>query len=64
MRKHHRDCRAICEDAGLTVLGIDPRRRHLVVLCDEGPLFMPCTPSDRRWRLNARAQARRLADGR
>lgn len=61
MSKHTRECRAICEAAGLTVLGIDMRRRHPVVRCVEGSVVMPSTPSDHRWRLNARCVARRLA---
>jgi len=61
MRKHRHDCLNLCMDAGLTVLGVDVRGRHLKVRCVEGFLTFPCTPSDRRWRLNMRAQARRLA---
>lgn len=61
MHKHIRECRAICETAGLGVLGIDTHRRHLVVRCVEGSIVMPSTPSDHRWRLNARGFARRLA---
>lgn len=63
MNKHMRECRAICEDAGLSVLGIDTRRRHLTIRCVEGAVVMPSTPGDHRWRLNARGVARRLARG-
>jgi len=63
MHKHRRDCLSLCADAGLTVLGVEPRGRHWAVVCEEGRVFMPCTPSDRRWRRNALAQARRMADG-
>ncbi len=64
MSKHRRDCLNLCKDTGLTVLGVEERGRHWAVRCVEGILFCPCTPSDRRWRLNMRAQARRLAQGR
>lgn len=60
MHKHIRDCRALCEDVGLTVIGVDTRRRHLVIQCAEGSVVMPSTPGDRRWRLNARGVARRV----
>ncbi len=58
--KHRRDCIALCTEAGLNVLGIENRGRHIAVVCLEGSIFMPCTPSDHRWRLNARAFARRM----
>ena len=64
MRKHRRDCLDLCAEAGLTILGIEERGRHWAVLCAEGRLFLPSTPGDRRWRMNARATARRLAAGR
>ena len=63
MNKHRRDCLSLCTDTGLTVLSIEDGGRHLKVRCEEGILTFPCTPSDRRWRLNMRAQARRLARG-
>lgn len=63
MNKHRRDCISICQDAGLTVLGMEPRRRHLAVRCVEGLVVMPTTPSDHRWRSNARSVARRMARG-
>lgn len=62
--KHQRDCLALCAEVGLTVLGVEQRGRHWAVVCAEGRLFLPLTPSDHRWRRNARAQARRLADAR
>ena len=61
MRRHRRECLDLCAEAGLTVLGIEARGRHWAVVCAEGRMFMPCTPSDRRWWRNARAQARRMA---
>ena len=63
MSKHLRECIALCASAGLTVLGVEDRGRHLAVNCVEGRLVMPCTPSDWRWRRNARALARRMARG-
>ncbi len=62
MRKHFRDCIQLCRDAGLNVTGIEHRGRHWAV-CTEtgGKIFMPSTPSDRRWRANARAVARRIS---
>jgi hypothetical protein len=63
MSKHRRDCLSICRDAGLTVIGIEERGRHWAVRCAEGHVFMPNTPSDWRWRQNARAVAKRKARG-
>jgi adenosyl cobinamide kinase/adenosyl cobinamide phosphate guanylyltransferase len=63
MHKHHRDCRSICENNGLTVLRVEHRSKHLAVVCEEGMIIMPSTPSDRRWRYNASAQARRIVRG-
>ena len=59
--KHRRDCVTLCAEAGLNVVGTENRGRHFAVVCSEGLVFMPCTPSDYRWRENARALARRLA---
>jgi len=59
MRKHIKECRNICNNAGLSVLGIEFRGKHLAVRCTEGRIFMPCTPSDYRWRHNAKSLARR-----
>ncbi|MDP2738983.1 MAG: hypothetical protein Q8O82_09885 [Pseudorhodobacter sp.] len=64
MRKHHRDCMSLCASAGLTVLGAEQRGHHWAVVCAEGRVFMPSTPSDWRWRRNALAIARRMAEGR
>jgi hypothetical protein len=63
MHKHRRDCRAICEANGLTVLRVEHRSKHLAVVCEEGLVIMPGTPGDRRWRDNAAAQVRRMARG-
>lgn len=60
MNKHTRECVDICHDAGLTVLGIERRKRHMAVLCEEGFLICPGTPSDHRWRMNLRTTARKL----
>lgn len=61
MHKHFRDCRALCEANGLTVITIRHRGKHLGVLCAQGEVIVPCTPSDRRWRHYTASQARRLA---
>lgn len=61
MNKHHRDCLRLCADAGLEVLNFEHRGRHLALHTNKGFLSAPCTPGDRRWRMNMRAQARRLA---
>lgn len=63
MRKHWNECTAICEAAGLRVIGLDTKRRHLRVTCAEGYLTFPSTPSDTRWRHNMASVARRLARG-
>jgi len=63
MRKHFRDCVGICEAAGLTVVEVDPSRRHLRIRCAEGNLTFPSTPGDTRWRQNMRSVVRRMARG-
>lgn len=63
MHKHLRDCRQICTSSGLTVVGLHHRGKHLSVVCAEGEIIMPSTPSDRRWRHNAASFARRMARG-
>jgi len=61
MTKHRRECLAICRSAGLSIIGLEMGGRHMRVVCAQGSLSCPCTPSDRRWRKNFAAQARRLA---
>lgn len=61
MNKHNRDCLNLCREAGLRVIGSEPRGCHWAVVCEEGRMFFPKTPSDWRWRNNARSVARRLA---
>jgi hypothetical protein len=61
MCKHRRDCISLCREAGLTVIRVENRGRHLGIRCAEGLIILPSTPSDRRWRYNAIAVARRIA---
>ena len=61
MNKHHRECVEICRLAGLNPTGIEPRGKHIAVVCDEGRIFCASTPSDRRARHNLMAIARRIA---
>ena len=63
MNKHFRDCIAICNGAGLSVLHVDGHHKHLHIECSEGRLVFPKTPSDVRWRYNMRSVARRMASG-
>lgn len=63
MRKHTRECIAICLAEGLYVRHVNEARKHLLIDCAEGPLFFPKTPSDVRWRNNMRSVARRAARG-
>jgi len=60
MRKHLKQCVSICQDAGLTVSEIRRGKKHLKVICAEGFVVMPSTPSDRRWQRNALSVARRM----
>lgn len=60
MRKHYQDCISICEAAGLTVSELKRGKKHIKVICAEGFLVMPSTPSDRRWQKNASSVARRM----
>ena len=64
MSKHHRDCVRICEQAGLSVLQISFGGKHLKVVCAQGTVVCPSTPSDHRWVRQLRAFARRLANDR
>jgi len=60
--KYKRECRRLCEQAGLDVAYIEHRGGgHLAMHTEKGFLIFPGTPGDRRWRLNMRAHARRLA---
>lgn len=61
MNRHYRDCLRVCRAAGLTPRGIEHRGKHFAVVCAEGLVFCPSTPSDRRSRNNLQAFARRLA---
>tara|TARA_Y100001954_G_C15428726_1_gene415814 strand:- start:348 stop:542 length:195 start_codon:yes stop_codon:yes gene_type:complete len=61
MRKHFDICISICEEAGLKVSEITRRKKHIKVICEEGFVFMPSTPSDRRWQKNALRVAKRIA---
>jgi hypothetical protein len=60
MSKHKRECIELCRAEGLTVIGSRNRGKHWAVTCAEGEIIFPSTPSDRRWRYNARAFVRRL----
>lgn len=60
MHKHRRECQTLCEANGLTVLRVEHRSKHLAVICAEGLVIMPSTPSDRRWRYNAAACIKRM----
>lgn len=61
MHKHKRECLRICQVAGLNVLDLRYAGKHMAIVCSEGVLSCPCTPSDQRWARNFAAQARRLA---
>lgn len=64
MSKHERECVGICKAAGLTVLTMSARGKHLKIICRQGTVICPCTPSDQRWSKNMRSLARRLANDR
>ena len=63
MRKHLNHCKGICSNAGLNVLRVEHRRKHVGIVCEEGTVIMPSTPGDRRWHRNARSFARKMAGG-
>jgi hypothetical protein len=60
MNKHIRDCLNCCQEAGLEVIEVEHRGKHISLHTERGQLFAPCTPSDRRWRNNMKAQAKRM----
>lgn len=61
MRKHERECIRLCRSAGLTVLQI-AYGKHLKVVCRQGIIVCPSTPSDQRWMQNLKSVARRVAN--
>lgn len=61
MHRHKRECVRICRAAGLHVLALRHAGKHLAIVCSEGLLSCPCTPSDQRWARNFSAHARRFA---
>ena len=61
MRKHKKECLSICTGAGLAVLGLEHRGKHIRVNTEQGFITMPSTPSDRRWRYNAKSIAKKMA---
>jgi len=60
MKKYHRELMRVCAEAGLHPRKIVHRKKHLCIICDEGPLFCSSTPSDWRTIRNMKSQARRL----
>jgi hypothetical protein len=64
MRKHKQELLSVCRDAGLNPISVSHRGKHLCVECEEGRLFCPSTPSDRRYRHNLRSVARGMARNR
>lgn len=60
MNKHHRDCVRLCREAGLHPFETENRGKHWAVVCIEGRVFCPCTPSDHRWRKKLYSVARKL----
>lgn len=61
MNRHHRQCFEICQAAGLQIVTVRNGKHHLKIVCRQGILVFPCTPSDHRWAKNLRATARRMA---
>jgi hypothetical protein len=60
MTKTERECVNVCHEVGLTTLQIEYRGKHWAVVCEEGKLFCPSTPSDHRYLQNLRRSAKRL----
>lgn len=60
VKKHIRECRSICTKAGLSQIEIYHGGKHLAIDTEFGRLTAPSTPSDRRWRYELRAAARRI----
>ena len=64
MKKHKRECRAICSRAGLWVSEVQHGGKHLRIITDHGVLIVSSTPGDRRrGPKQVRAKARRMARG-
>ena len=61
MNKHKRHCVRICRKAGLHPICTQQRGKHWAVICEEGMVICPSTPSDRRFRHNLASSARRMA---
>jgi hypothetical protein len=62
-KKHRRHCVLLCREVGLNPVGVEQRGKHWAIVCREGKVFCPCTPSDHRFRHNFRAAAKRLLVG-
>lgn len=60
MRRHVRDCMAICRDEGLRPLRVRYRGKHPAIMCEEGIVPFASSSSDVRYQHNLRAAARRL----
>ena len=61
MTRREREWLALCSQSGLTPLQVEHRGKHIAIVCREGRVFCPCTPSDWRSCKNVRSVARRLA---
>jgi hypothetical protein len=60
MRKIQREYMQLCVVCGAALRDIQMRNGHYALYFDEGVVFAPGTPSDRRNRKNVAAQIRRL----
>ena len=63
MRKHERECLRICREAGLMVVQIT-YGKHMKLVCRQGTIVCPKTPSDHRWARNMASLARKVANQR
>ena len=63
MRKHERDCVRICSESGLKIRQIT-YGKHMKLVCRQGTLVCPKTPSDHRWAKNLASIDRKIANQR
>ena len=62
MHKRIREYLKVCQASGLSVHSYSTRGKHLKIYADSGAIVvLSLSPSDHRWRANAKALARRIA---
>ena len=59
MNKHFKNCIQICNSSGLKVISFT-KNKHIKIKTNAGILIFSSTPSNSNWKINAKAQAKKL----